>query len=121
MLACLFVRRALLALLLTLSAGCGASSGTGPLFLSWAFVDGRRCTEAGASTVSVRAGDAMPVVFTCLAGEAPQMVTLEAAPRGGRIEVTAVSPQNEELYRGETTVGVALPPTTVRLFVTFSR
>jgi hypothetical protein len=39
-----------------------------PLLLSWSFVDGRSCSEAGVATVTVWAPDTPPVASECSAG-----------------------------------------------------
>ena len=111
----------LLPLLVSLLAGCGGASGQGPLELSWAFVDGRDCPASGASAIAVKVGSNMPVNFPCRDGHAPQALLLEMVPRGGSLELTALSPQSTELYRGDTRLDPTLSPVTVTLYATFGR
>ncbi len=102
-----------------LAAGCGGG-GVGPLTLSWQFVDGRHCPDTGAATIVVNA-DTVLGTFACTAGDAPASVTIDNAPRSGSLRVQALSPQMNELYRGDLPLDAAGLPSTVTLYVTGSR
>jgi hypothetical protein len=109
----------LLALTLALAACSG--NGTGPLTLSWRFIDGRRCTEAGVTTVSAFSGEERLMSGPCADGEAPRAIQLENAPRGGSLLLHGFSPQNAELYRAEQQLDPTLLPTTLTFYPTLSR
>jgi hypothetical protein len=109
--------------LLVLLAGCG-DTGSGTLQLGWQFADGRRCTEAGASTVvigPVVGQQASTASFACLDGTAPSSAMVPGVPRDTTITLSAVSPAGDELYRGTLLTDDALQPTTVTLYATGAR
>lgn len=98
------------------TAGC-ADPGTGTLALSWRFADGRRCVDTGAATVTVGAPASLGS-HACTEGQAPASASIDGVPRGGHLVVRALSPQQDELYRGELDLDVALQPTTLTLYAT---
>jgi hypothetical protein len=109
-----------LALVFAFAAACSGNA-TGSLTLSWRFADGRRCTEAGVSTVSAFSGEERLMSGPCADGDAPRAIQIENAPRGGTLLLRGFSPQNAELYRAEQQLDPTLLLTTLTLYTTLSR
>jgi hypothetical protein len=94
------------------STGCGAPAPIA-VDLGWRFADGRRCAEAGASTVTVAAdcGSAcggslgFPLTLSCPTGDAGAHVSVLAPGEANLLHLAAVSPAGDTLYRGD----LALP------------
>jgi hypothetical protein len=109
-------------------AGCGGDNSLGPLQLSWKFVDGRSCTDAGVSRIALSVGSGTPVLLDCVGGFAPAS-TMVMAPHSGTLTVAALSPQmatlypmpKTDLYEGSLGLDEALLPATVTLYATASR
>jgi hypothetical protein len=102
---------------LALSVLVACSSGSGPLALSWAFIDGRNCADSGASTMIVRVGDGKPIQFACTDGEPPASAMIAAVPKDGvTISVEADSPQGTPLYAGALSLDVLPSAATVVLY-----
>jgi hypothetical protein len=101
-----------------LCAGCG-SSATVELPLSWSFVDGRRCTDAGAATIVAEVDGTVPTGmgnFPCSDGEQGKMVMLPIPSDASSLLLLAETPSGAQIYRGEITLQPPLPtPTTVVL------
>jgi hypothetical protein len=83
--------------------------------LSWQFVDGRDCENAGVAAVDVLEGSAVRLGrFACLDGLMPSWVTLPDF--AGALEVIGRSPQEAPLYTGRIAPELPVRPAVVTLF-----
>jgi hypothetical protein len=111
-------------IVLALIAGCGRAAPS-TLSLGWRFADGRRCSDAGAATVTIGwdCEGCAAASFACADGDAaaPGAPTVMVAPPDGatRLLASAISSGGGTLYRGALDLGARLPsPAFVTLFFT---
>jgi hypothetical protein len=118
----------LVVLLPLLGGGAGCAPPPPPsIALGWSFVDGRRCTDAGASQV-VASFDCptmpacAPVTEACRLGDAAApgapTVMLAVPSEASVLLLQALSPSGDTLYRGSLELPGAPPADTVTLYFT---
>jgi len=90
-------------LLLLLLAACDQTS-PATAEVSWRFIDGRRCDDAGAQHVEIRGAGPSPVRVHCEDGFPPSAHTLELAEAPAELTFEALTLSGAPLYRGRALV-----------------